>query len=84
MWTNHRPVLPGVEEAWSGRGRGHSHWRRLRLGLGAAKLQPEVPLEARVVNIACTGYTGLQHVTSISTGWRLISEIMYDSTMTSI
>ena len=47
-------VGAGLEEARPGRGRAHSHWRRLRLGPRAAELQPEVPLEARVVNIACT------------------------------
>ena len=55
--TNQRPGLPGVEEAGPGRGRGHRDGRRLCLGRGAAELQPEVPLEARVVNIACRGHT---------------------------
>ena len=46
--------LPGMEEAGPGRGWGHRHGRRLRLGRRAAELQPEVPLEPRVINIACS------------------------------
>ena len=43
-----------MEEAGPRRGRGHWDGRRLCLGRGAAELQPEVPFEARVVNIACS------------------------------